>query len=231
MRGDGPLALWPMQDGHGAAVAKDVSGNGRDLTLIGAPTMTAPGPSPGLRAIGFNGINQAASRALDLSTFQAVTLTALVWWDTFANDDDLLAEFTPNYGGVTGGFIIDPNSSSPTSGTWQAALRGDVAGFSSAETTRPDARRWQQWTTVFDKSAPGGSEVLLYRDGRALSFATAGGAVNNTNTFANSTLFLMSRAGTSLFGAGRLAYTGVYPVALSPAQIADHWTAFVRGRE
>jgi hypothetical protein len=70
--------------------------------------------------------------------------------------------------------------------------------------------------------APACSEITPYVDGQPASFQQEG-AETNQGPFANSTLYLMSRDGSSLFGAGALQYLAIYDQPLSAATIFQHY--------
>ncbi len=75
---------------------------------------------------------------------------------------------------------------------------------------------------MIDTSAAAGSEITPYVDGSPVSYQqeSAAGAQGN---FANSTLYLMSRAGSSLYGAGTLDELAIYNQTLSPTTVFAHY--------
>ncbi len=74
---------------------------------------------------------------------------------------------------------------------------------------RPSAGVWHHYAIVIDTTAASGSEITPYVDGVPVSYQQEGAAGGQGN-FANSTLYLMSRAGSSLFGTGTLDQLAIY---------------------
>jgi hypothetical protein len=152
----------------------------------------------------FDGANQFAQVNLDLSDTQALTVSFWMKWNAFANDDKLAMELgagANGYNDGTTGFIIDPNSSMG-GGPFEVGFRGD-GGHNHALFARPSAGVWHHYAFVLNKAAPAASEILPYVDGAPVTY-TKPTANDNTNTFGNDTLFVMSRNGTALFGAGQM---------------------------
>jgi hypothetical protein len=75
---------------------------------------------------------------------------------------------------------------------------------------------------VLDSTAAAGSEITPYVDGQAVSFQQESAATAQ-GPFANSTLYLFSRAGTSLFGAGALDELAIYNQPLSATTVFAHY--------
>ncbi len=66
--------------------------------------------------------------------------------------------------------------------------------------------------------------MIPYVDGAPVAYTKLSSGTGAGN-FANSTLYFMSRAGSSLFGAGSLDEVAIYNRALSAAEIAAHFKA------
>lgn len=163
----------------------------------------------------FNGTNQALSASMDLSAVSKVTIVFWLYWDAFANDDDLAFEFTPNFNTNTGSILIDPNES--LTGKFQVAAKGNnMSLVTTAEFTRPSAATWHHYAFLIDFTLSTNEITACYVDGSSQSLTRT---VNNDNTgpFANSTLYFMSRNAASLFGAGRMAEVAFYPGVLLDA--------------
>lgn len=156
-----------------------------------------------------NGTDQYlnSASAIDLSATNKIAVQAWLWWDTFGNDDDLAIEL--GVGDESGSFLVDPNHSVSTQfATW---VLGDTAN-NGQYFTRPSNAAWHHYIFNYDLSAGGsGAEVAsVYLDGSAVTFGGTAGTSDNGGNFSNRTLYLMSRAGTSLFGAGRIAEVAVW---------------------
>jgi hypothetical protein len=132
-------------------------------------------------------------------------------WDSFANDDDLMYEFTPNANTNPGSMHADPNGSTGGGGGFFEVTMADVGPtYNAGYFTRPSATTLHAYALTYDRTT--GVGVLgagAYVDGIGQSM-TAFSTTMASSSFANDTLYLMSRAGSSLFGAGDLVYLGVY---------------------
>jgi hypothetical protein len=209
--------------GDSTAPLQDETAGNHDITLVGSPTLNVTGPlvSGDEGAVQFNGTRQAGSVALNLSDTNVLTIEFWLWWDSYGAADDLALEFTPNVNGSNGGFIIDPDAAA----NFDITSLGDI-GYNTSRISRPSAAAWHHYAIVFDRSQTGAFEIVPYVDGVAVSYSKPN-VSNNAGNFANSTLFLMSRNATALFGDGRMAWLAVYKHTLSPTRIAAHHTAGV----
>lgn len=157
----------------------------------------------------FNGSSDAGSVAIDLSGY--VNLSISFWGNNRANssNDKMFMEYTANSSGVTnsGGFFLDPNSGG-FAGNVEAFIRttSDLNLFADKTFAQP-AVGYHHWAFLFNLNNPltgAGKLAGLYVDGVAQT------TTDHTNTglggnFANSTLYLASRGGSSLFGAVDMA--------------------------
>ena len=165
---------------------------------FGLPGAVAEDPTT---AIGFNGSSDYGAIPLNLSSTSKLTVEFWLKWNQYANNDALAMEFTPNFNANAGGFLVDPNASE-FGGTFGVAI-GGIENRNSVFFQRPSAGVWHHYAIVIDTTAPAGSEITPYVDGQPVSFQQEGTGTGQ-GTFANSTLYLMSRGGSALFGA-RLA--------------------------
>lgn len=146
------------------------------------------------------GSSARASVPLNLSAYDRATISFWLYWDVYANDDSMAIELTVNGGTTAGGFYIDPNSNTPTSGKFAVCVApsAKIGGF-----TRPSSG-WHYYTILMRRQAGGSSGIEAYVDG--VSQAITYGLTNTpTGNFANSTLYFLSRAGTTLYGTGKLS--------------------------
>src|SRR4029077_8316979 len=121
------------------------------------------GSCPAGSCASFNGSNQYGSATLDLSGTSAVTVSFWMNWTSYANDDRLAMEVTPDFNNSTTGFMIDPNSSFGGGGQFEAGLRGD-AGYNQVLFARPSLG-WHHYAFIFNKAAGSATEVIPYVDG------------------------------------------------------------------
>lgn len=133
------------------------------MRLVGTPTGTtivSACKRGGCRS--FNGSSDFISTPIDLSAYSKITVSFWLYKSAFANDDQIVLEYTPNFN-TAAGFGFNSNSSS---------------GFFSI--------------------------------------------------FANSTLYTMSREGTSLFCEGKMDDLRIYNRILSAQEIHDLYIPGIR---
>ena len=218
----GLLDYYRLNESVGPTIA-DSKGTASG-TVTGA-TFGAPGAVAGIpdTAISFNGTSDFGAISLDLSATKQLTVEFWMKWNTFANDDALAMEYTPNYNQNPGGFIVDPNCSA-FGGVFCVGMGQSGAGTQNyVYFARPTAGVWHHYALVFDATQPASGEVTVYLDGQLVS-TQPGNASGGAGAFAKATLYLMSRAGSGLFAGGSLAQLSLYGTDLSAATIAAHYT-------
>ncbi len=173
-------------------------------------------------AISFNGTGDSGAIPMNLSGSSVITVEFWLKWNAYANDDALAMEFTTDFNSNAGGFLVDPNSSF---GQFAVAI-GSGASRNIAMFSRPSAGTWHHYAFVLDTTQPGTSEITPYVDGQPVSFTQSGFTGTGAGNFASSTLYLMSRGGSSLFGAGSLDELAIYNGALDLKRIQDHYNSF-----
>jgi PKD repeat protein len=224
----GLINYWRMSDAAGTTLA-DVK-SGANATVAGGPEFGIPSALPGSldTAVSFNGTSDAAQAALNLSATNKLTLEFWMKWDSFANDDDLAFELTPNFNSNPGGFIVDPNA--PEEEGKFAVGIGSGESRNTAYFARPSAGAWHHYALVMDAAAPASEQVVPYVDGQPVPY-TKTKTGTGAGSFANSSLYFMSRAASALFGAGDLDEVALYNRALPAMTIEDHYFGSVGGGE
>jgi YD repeat-containing protein len=217
----GLLSYWRFGDAGGSSTLVDSFGTA-NATVVGSPTLGVGGAINGDSdtAAGFDGLDDAATANLSLSGTSKVTVEFWMKWNGFANDDDLAMEYTPNFNSTPGGFLIDPNAPQ-AEGKFGVAI-GNGSSRNNVFFTRPSAGVWHHYAFVMDSSAAAAEVIKPYVDGKAVSFTKADSGTGAGN-FANSSLNFMSRAASSLFGAGSLDEVAIYNRALDATTIAAHY--------
>jgi YD repeat-containing protein len=215
----GLVSYWRMDSAAGGTIPD--SAGSSPATLFGGTTGVSGGlgseTSPAIR---FNGTSDYARAALNLSGTSKVTLEFWLKWNAFADDDDLAMEFTDNFNGNSGGILVDPNGGN---GDFGVGI-GSGDSRNNVYFTRPSAGAWHHYVIVMDSTAPAASQITPYVDGQPVTYyKTASGT--GAGNFANANLYLMSRAGSLLFGAGDLDEVSVYNTALSAATVSAHYAA------
>jgi YD repeat-containing protein len=217
------LNYWRMGEAAGPTLA-DSKGSSA-ATATGGPTFGAQGSLKGdtNTAVRFDGANDSAGAALNLSSRSAITVEFWMKWNSYANDDDLAMEFTNNFNENAGGFLVDPNAPQ-LGGTFGVGI-GKGASRNNVFFARPTAGQWHHYAFVLDTSAPAAQQIIPYVDGKAITYTKLESGTGAGN-FANSTLNFMSRAG-GLFGAGELDEVSIYGSALGATTVNDHFKGIV----
>jgi PKD repeat protein len=191
---------------------------------ISGGTFGQPGPIQGdpTTAVSFNGSSDTGAVPIDLSASKTITVEFWLKWSSYSNNDALAMEFTPNFNNQPGGFLVDPNASD---GTFSVAI-GTGGSRNIAAFARPTAAAWHYYAFVLDTTQAGATTITPYVDGQAVSYTKQGFSNSGAGNFANSTLYLMSRGGSSLFGNGTLGQVAIYNGALNLQRIQDHFNSF-----
>lgn len=212
-----PFALWNLDETSGTA-ALDSSGNNNTVALRNAPVWLSGTSCVFNGCLAFNGTNQSGSATIDLSDTNVITVAFWMYWNGYSANDSLAMESTANFNAATTGFMVDPNSSYNNGTQFEAGLRGD-GGYNQVLFARPSPGVWHHYAFVFNKGAAAASEVTPYVDGVPVAY-TKPTSAQNTNNFGANPLYWMSRAASSLFGAGRLDDVRIYKRALSASEVA-----------
>jgi hypothetical protein len=174
-----------------------------------------------LMARQFNGSSQGMSVAQNMSALNILSISFWLWWDTYGTGNNLAMEFTADGTSTDGGFTIDPNAGGSV---WTEWFRQNPGSTHQTDlTARPSAAAWHHHCIIFNQSAaigaPGTGGTVHYVDGSVVG-STETGAVDGGN-FANSTLYLMCRTGSTLWGAGRMADLALWTTVLSGGNITS----------
>ena len=212
--------FWPMGEASGSSFVDLVGGD--SASLEGGVTL---GQTGGLvedssTASLFDGSSGAAHAPVDLSGTHQLTVEFWMKWSSYGPDDRLALEFTPNFNEHSGGFLVDPDA---TPGSDFAVSIGQ--GGTSRNTVffeRPSAGAWHYYAFAIDTSAAAETEITPYVDGHAVSY-TKPESGTGAGSFANSTLYWMSRDASSLFGAGEMQDLALYEGTLSAGTVLEHY--------
>jgi YD repeat-containing protein len=221
-------ALQRYDAGRAAGTLSASSGL-TDATAVGV--VSAPGApfgGTGLRPGDGELAKPYAAIPISLADTSVVTLEYWGYQPTYADDNGMLLEYTTNSNSVTGGFRVQPNASS---GAYTIVMRAPGSPESSSNSNRfqfarPSAGAWHHFAIILNRTQAGSQQIRVYVDGEPVA-GTLVYDFANTGAFADSTLYLWSRAGTSNLDstAGRLDELAVYRRALSPAEIYRHYAA------
>ena len=105
------IDYWRLGETAGTSLVDSIGG--RNATALNGVTLGTAGNltlDPNTAAT-FDGTNDAAQASVNLSGTSKLTLEFWLKWTTFANDDKLAFEFTPNFNNSDDGFLVNPISS------------------------------------------------------------------------------------------------------------------------
>lgn len=211
-----PRIDWSNPINHGlifcaplGSLNRDVVGD-RVITLASGASLGADYKGESLKASGSAGV---ASVPIDLSPYTAITVSFWMYWDSFANNDKMAMEYTPNWYLNSGSFAIDPNDSG---GKFSVSLKYG-ASIASLAVDRPSANVWHHYTVAINRNL---TKISMYVDG-VLRTGTENSFGNNFSNFVNSTLFILSRNNSALYGAGRMQNLCIRSGVSNAAAIAE----------
>ena len=174
-------------------------------------------------SLAFNGTSDFGSIPMNLSATSHITVEFWLKWNKYSSNEDIALEMTPNFNINAGGFLVDPNAAQ-YGGTFGVGI-GKSTTRNTVFFTRPSAGVWHYYAFVLDSTQPGSSQIIPYVDGQPVSYQKANSGTG-AGAFANSTLYLMSRAGASLLGPGTLDELAIYNTDLSPATVTQHYNSY-----
>lgn len=208
----GPIAYWPMQETSGTTMTALVGSNG---TYHGGVTFAADGPSGDClpRSASFDGTDDYASAALNLSACNEITVSFWMWWSSFASVNRQALEHTADYNSATG-WVVYPNTAYTYLSTslLEASQSYGAGHWRNRFVARPSGSVWHHYAVRYSRaSGSHGSTTDIRIDATS---PTPQQTVNSdvmTGNFTNSTLYVMSRGGSSRWGQGRMAALAVFP--------------------
>lgn len=220
---DSPIHYWHMGEASGESTN---SKGGNSIAYAGGVVYDQTGPltSGDEGAISFDGVNDAGSVTLNLSTYNTLTVEFWLKWDANGTNDDLAFEFTENVNTKAGGFMMDPNNSTggAEANTVSVKWSGNEAKGRRYVFARPSAEAWHHYAIVI----PINGALKAYIDG-AETATTAKETSVQAGNFASDKFNVMCRNGASLFGAGDMCHLALYSGELSAARILAHYEARV----
>jgi Concanavalin A-like lectin/glucanases superfamily len=214
MLNDSPLLVWGMQDPSGSSCS-DLSGNARNGTYTGSPTLQATGPTTTNGnvpyAVTFNGSSQYVTIANDAAICGITTNITVEFWIKVVSRPGSFAELVcPGFDNY--GFYLNSDGTLNVHRPGVGGLSGPVGGALTTGT-------W--YHVMFSKS--GTSSAVWYYNGSSNSSGTC-------NTPGTSSKDFEAAAGNET-AAGQhpanvnLAYVAIYNTALSSTRASAHYNA------
>lgn len=215
------IEFWPLNGTEGAVVG------GGAVTLDGGGSYVSDGA--GGQCLRGDGTDGAASLSLVAGTGKSkVTLLFDAAWDAFSDNNAMLMELTTNATSGGGGrFYIQPNAAAATIGTashpagLRIANRVDTGDQDVVTVARPSAAAFHRYAVAFNPY-DASVDPDVYIDGvlQTQTGTTPSTYSGYSHTFAE-TLYLFSRAGSSLFGAGKIKNLTLFDGILTQDEITS----------
>lgn len=136
-----------------------------------------------------------ASIPLDLSAYSAVSVSGWILPRSYPGSFSVIWEFTSSGGGAAGGFSLFQNAGAPK----LQFLHSDSGALNAQDAANASTGSWVHFTVTHDFAQAAASEIKVWRNGVPDTLTPNGiGECSSASKFANSTLYLMSRAGSSI---------------------------------
>ena len=217
----GLIIYYPFdhQDQFGAMTWEVQELSKNSATLGNAPTLVKGQMG---QAYSFNGTNQYVVTPSFVPGTSIMTVAFWYYTKQWGHGDELTLESSTNSNNTTGGFLINLNPSvALTTTSLTVDIRGSTSSYYIASCyTRPSVNAWHQYTFILDNSTALGS-TTLYIDGNPASFVGYSKYDKQASgNFPTQPIYMMSRAGSSLFASSTLDDVRIYSRALSQNEAA-----------
>jgi hypothetical protein len=211
---DSPIVYWKLEEASGTTAA-DSSGNGRNGTYSGSPSLGATaGPVPGGTAMTLDGVNDCVTIPY-AAWVESASFSVEVWFKT-----------------TTGGSKVLVSRDNTNGDPWMLAFIGTSGSQpyfpvrTSADTRFPPLSdspalngSWHHMVATFDGVT---KAQKVYLDGALYASTTAGAAVL---TGAEGLSVGRRGAGSPVWYTGSLSQVAFYGTALSATRVAAHYNA------
>ena len=216
---DTPVVYWRLGESSGTT-AFDSSGNGLDATLVGSPTLGAPGAITGdsNTSVGLDGVDDAGTRSPVTTQLADVTLEAWVYWSGCCNGGPNGSGPMVLYNGNSGtnGYGIQISSGTGFSCGPAASLRVILGGVTCDAAGSGGSLQLNTWTHV----------AATRTNGNVWKIYVNGVKTTERSTSPNPNPII---SGGTAFGAqglqGRIDEVAMYNTALTQPRIQAHYAA------
>ena len=222
---DTPLCYWRMTGASGNE--SNLGSNSTAMTFANGPVRDVAGPlAVDEGAISFDGVDDYGQvTSLDLSGTSIITVEFWIKWDTAGTNDDMAMEFSAN-ANSNNGFNFDWNNSTGAESGTVSVKVNDGVDADRYTFPRPTTGAWHHVVTLIDRSLSDMSPIRVWVDGSEVTITQReNGSGGTGGAFSNTNLYIMSRAGASLYGAGDMAELAIYDYALTSTRITAHYNA------
>lgn len=208
----------------------DISGRGNHFTLVNAPVFNT-------NRIVFDGVNDSANSTNTIN-FNTNTITIQFIfkassYPTFnGSNAKLLFEHSNNFNLTNNTFIhyyvSDVGSSDIFAGT--KGIGGSFVNYNYSYFNKSNYNdlNWKFCNIIFDGTS-NNRETYFYVQSTEQSPIASPQLANNNQNYANTTLYIGGRGGTSIFADMELSYFSIYSRILNQSEITQNYNA-LRGR-
>jgi len=195
--------------------AYDRSGQGNNGTLTNGPSRAIGKIG---QALDFDGTSGYVVTPTISNLSSIITVSFWLNWDIYVNDEDIAIESSVDSTANDNAILIDPNASAPAGSAGRFAFGIHTGDFRYESFVRPSAGMFHHYSLIFDNSTSAG-DVYAYVDGVLQATTLDKDLKTASGNLGSYSWYLMSRAGTSLFGAGILDDVRIYNRALSADEV------------
>src|SRR5215510_10250233 len=215
---DGATGLWLLEEPSGTSAASQVGSH--TGTITGGVTLNQPGPSDGTKAMTFDGTTGYITMGDDAAFEFVAAFTVELWAKYTGVSNRLVSKILSS---LAGWFL---GTSAGNAIQFFAGTAGGSTVFNLLSTLAYNNNVWHHIVALWDGSS-GADHAKLYVDGTLVATSTVNAVAIGTN---NANFMIAAGALTPAnFTAGTLARVAVYPLALSAAQVANHFALGVGG--
>jgi len=199
----------------------DLSGNNNHFTLYNTPTFST-------NYFNFDGTNDYASSAsLNLTSYSSVTVD--VWLKASAGVNGMVWEHTADWNSNPGAIGLAQYSTGAGYSLNESHTNHNT--YSPRNYNQTNGTIWHTETNIFSRVSDSTGR-LTYINGATKSFNSTygtGTATTGSESFANSTLYIGARGGSSSVWTGQMGVFLIYGRKLAAAEIQQNFNA-LRGR-
>lgn len=215
---------------HGGLVWRELTRKS-NAAITGAVATNARTRPRGSGCYLFDGTNDfGQTPTMDFSGVSKMTLSFWLNWDGYTANNDFLMESSTSSSTSSniGAIQINPNESTMVGFYVRVRVTTGALGpttVSSITFPRPTAGAWHYYTICFDRDAGAQQVTAVYVDGMSQTLTQQETGTVATGGFGNWAWYLMSRAGSSLFGAGQMDDLRIHNRTPSAAEALSFYRA------
>lgn len=219
-----PLGYWKMDEGTGATVMADSSGNSHDGTYSNSPTLGVSGPMTGATGVTFDGSTSYASVPYhaDFDWAGNEDWSVVLWFksSSWTYPDTILGRTGD---GDYGQWEVRPQAADQLRCRIYDAAETTATDILSASTTDLDTGAWHMLALCVDISSATGGQ--WYLDGSTYGTATDVSGADHARSGGTWDLYLGRRRSAGLEWPGTMCQVAIFDSVLSSSDISDLWTA------